>query len=223
MSGSWYIEYMDQWFDSLPYATSAVVDLNSNGLPDWFDTHYPTTHATNTPWSTPGGFWTAQGVEDWLLWGVYPSIPWQDSDSDGLSDSVDPYPWDSSNASIVLNYYSGLYWVDGIEQGFSGATEIWDDSDGDYLPDDVDPYPFDATNNFTFWAGNQYWIDGEERWYESRYFATTTYQDSDGDGLPDPIDPYPNNSSNIYIEPIAWAGWHWINSTEQHLTGTYTE
>jgi hypothetical protein len=222
MSGSWYVDFMDQWFESSPYATTTPQDLNSNGLPDWYDIHYPT-HGSSTPWSTPGGYWTAQGVEDWMVWGIYPSHPWQDSDSDGLPDDIDPYPWDDSNGSFVLNYWGGQWWIDGVEQWLGGAESTWIDSDNDGIPDSYDAYPFDATNNSTFWAGNSYWIDGEERWYESQYFATSTYQDSDGDGLPNAIDPYPYNTSNVYVEPTAWSGWYWISGIERHLSGIYTE
>lgn len=121
---------------------------------------------------------------------------------------MDPFPWDSDNGSFVsLNYYSGSWYINGVEQYLSGGTEDWSDSDGDYLPDSVDPYPYDPTNNSTWWEGIGIWIDGEYREYESRWMATSNVFDSDGDGLPDFIDPYPDSASNIYVELQYWNEW----------------
>jgi hypothetical protein len=115
-----------------------------------------------------------------------------DSDSDGIPDESDPFPW-------------GSYWYDGIEYGglwmdrdWDGIPDaadacpdgsfwyegveypgLWSDMDADGIPDPADPTPVYVES---------YWYDGTE------YLGI--WQDSDWDGIPDPADGWPNDRWN---------------------------
>jgi hypothetical protein len=138
-----------------------------------------------------------------------------DADDDGIDDSFDPYPNDSSNFSSVNNLSWGSNVLGDNDQdgvpNWNDADPL--DSDGDGLSDGVDPFVSDAANysaiNVSYWWYNTALgdndSDGTLNWQDAwPYDANNGYyppQDSDGDGIPDSSDAWPYDANNGYYPP----------------------
>jgi hypothetical protein len=143
-----------------------------------------------------------------------------DADDDGIDDSFDPYPNDSSNFSSVnnLNWGSNVLGdndQDGVPN-WNDADPL--DSDGDGLSDGVDPFVSDFTNYSTI-NGSYWWYssalgdidnDGMLNWQDAwPYDANNGYNpDRDWDGIANASDPAPDDYSNY-----SYSNWqYWYSS-----------
>ena len=178
--GGIYYDYRDADGDGvLNYEDSDPVnmDRDGDGLRNWEDSwmddamngYVPPAY---DPGVYIGGTWYPSGTLD--------------SDSDGIPDHLDPFPW-------------GSFWYNGIEYGGS-----WADRDGDGIPDSADTYPdgsywYDGVEYGGMWSdmdgdGVPDPADPSPVYVESYWYGGTEYlgiwQDSDSDGIPDPADAY---------------------------------
>jgi hypothetical protein len=143
-----------------------------------------------------------------------------DADDDGIDDSFDPYPNDSSNFSSVnnLNWGSNVLGdndQDGVPN-WNDADPL--DSDGDGLSDGVDPFVSDAANysaiNVSYWWYNTALgdndSDGTLNWQDAwPNDANNGYNpDRDGDGIANETDPAPDDYSNYSPHN----GYYWYGS-----------
>ncbi len=150
------------------YAGSAS-DGNFNGVPDSLDDWFadPSPHGTLQNWS--GGTFTIEGQP--RIWPAlkYYAAGWNDADSDGIPNEIDPHPLDQSNnigftwpaTQTTLLYgnvqttfspapYGGIFAdtdADTIPNQAESAAYLNDpwngnDTDGDFIPDSVEvQYP----------------------------------------------------------------------------------
>ena len=218
-SGGYFTINNESAYWSGGYYQGIGADSDGDGIPDALDPY--STDANNGNFATywwQGGSFTIEGsCRSWGP-GNYPGS-WADNDNDGIPDSVDPYPWDSSNGNpSTFHWDGGTFTVDGSSAYYApgdylgpsdGASQ---DRDGDGLPDAVDPYKDDNANNSFYWNGGTYWVDGKEKIYEAKWYAGPSYAlmcDQDGDGLPDCLDRWnsdPRNHSFWWQAPegVTW-------------------
>ncbi len=126
---------------------------------------------------------------------VHPHGSGQDSDSDGLTDDIDPAVHDSTNYSSINDtaWYSDALSdadSDGTVNFSDALPHGWVDADVDGFSDSVDPAPNDAGNyspiNGVGWGSDALGDadgDGQANFYDPDPYGAPPPPDSDGDGL----------------------------------------
>ncbi len=180
---------------------NGVPDDNDNdGIPDSLDIHLNDPANGNTTvevfyWA--GGSYYVNGtVATWAA-GDYPGT-WADADGDGIPDSLDLNPGDSTNNSAFWG--GGDFAIDGYPINLGGQWHRANagDADGDGIPDDLDPYPADAANHPGFdWppTTTDYFIGNQWVTFQPSHYGIN-WLDTDGDGIPDIADPCPLDGYN---------------------------
>ncbi|QIE99987.1 RHS repeat-associated core domain-containing protein [Roseimicrobium sp. ORNL1] len=144
--------------------------------------------------------------------------PWgPDRDGDGILNSQDPFPADSTNFSGTnqISWYGDV-----LGDSDSDSIVNWEDpepysppsdADVDGIPDSTDPFPFDANNysstNGITWLSQVFFDadnDGILNWQDPSPFPPN---DVDGDGFPNAEDPFPEDGSNYsHVNGTYWYG-----------------
>ncbi|WP_449067935.1 putative Ig domain-containing protein [Prosthecobacter sp.] len=162
------------------------MDRDNDGTYNWND-GYP-----DDPFNGNGDPYSGEGGDP----------PPSDSDNDGISDSLDPFP-------------SGSYWYENVEYGGN-----WTDADGDGTPDPADPTPSGSYwYNDVEYAAPYVDQDGDtvpdpaDPWptiHGSYWYAEAQYPgnwaDQDGDEIPDPADPFPSLPGSYMWEGTQYGG-----------------
>ena len=139
------------------------------------------------------------GVPDTIDAFPYDSTEWYDSDGDGYGDNSDAFPWDSEEWLDTDNDGIGNNAdTDDDNDGVSDSAD--NDNDGDGVPDDEDAFPDDADesvdsdNDGVGDNSDMYPNDPEEQFdTDGDGIGDNSDNDSDGDGVPNALDGAPLN------------------------------
>ncbi len=220
------LNFWDQWPADPSNGSS---DSDGDGIDNSSDP-FPNDHSNYSPIN--GIYWYGDvfGDADWDGTSNYADAwPYDasngasnDSDGDGIEDSLDPAPGDSSNYSSAngTNWYSYAL-EDADNDGTNNFNDPWPSDPYDNLPDfdgdgwsnENDPFPKDASNyselNGTAWGAAMFEdADGDliPNWQDE--FPNDWYNnnpDYDGDGIANGEDPFPTDGSNYSeINQISW-------------------